>query len=692
LHPCLIAALSYTDLGFWVAVLEVCVVLGLVIFVHELGHFSVAKMCGVRVDKFYLGFDIGGWKICKFRWGETEYGIGVLPLGGYVKMLGQEDNPQRLREEIERAKAEPGADAAALATAQQALYDPRSYLAKSVPQRMAIISAGVIMNLVFAVITAAAAYGLFGVRQLTSTVGNVIPGDGAWQAGLRIGDRIEQINGQPVTVFDDVLKKIVLRELNSSVPIEVRRPGVKELLAFQVKTLDMGGRPGIGVAPAVEPQLMHEKDISIALAASSAADAKPAFAPGDRFVAIDGRPVHNYTDVNEAMLTAADRPLRIKVQRNNAKQDLEITVAAQPVKWLGVAMEMGPVTAIQTGSAADGKLEVGDVIRTIDGAPAGDPLSLPYRLTRGTPHEVEFGVQRGKDKQLVKVRLRRGGDALWNPPRNENNPLPLPGFGVCYRVLNRVAAVTPGTPAAKAGLQPGDLIQAATILPPDKDQIAELAKKYNDPSLKQDEDTLQFDQQRHNWPLLSLVLQNALPGTTVKLTWARDDKPHDATLALVAAADWFSSDRGFRFQPELIRQKAGSFGEALAMGSRETLNSATFIFGMLKRVGRGVSARNFGGPVSIFNMAMGAAEEGLGALLMFATLLGANLAVINFLPIPVLDGGHMVFLVWEGIRGKPADERVQIALAYAGLLLIITLMIFVFGLDLHLISRPGPGH
>ena len=85
------------------------IALGMVIFVHELGHFAVAKLCGVKCEKFYLGFDIGGWKFWKFQWGETEYGIGILPLGGYVKMLGQEDNPARLREEIERAKQQqPG--------------------------------------------------------------------------------------------------------------------------------------------------------------------------------------------------------------------------------------------------------------------------------------------------------------------------------------------------------------------------------------------------------------------------------------------------------------------------------------------------------------------------------------------------------------------------------------------------------
>ena len=78
--------------------------LGMVIFVHELGHFVVAKACGVKCEKFYLGFDIFGLKLARFRWGETEYGIGVLPLGGYVKMLGQEDNPTKAAEEFERAK------------------------------------------------------------------------------------------------------------------------------------------------------------------------------------------------------------------------------------------------------------------------------------------------------------------------------------------------------------------------------------------------------------------------------------------------------------------------------------------------------------------------------------------------------------------------------------------------------------
>ena len=87
----------------WLVILQVAIGLGFVIFVHELGHFLVAKACGVKCEKFYIGFDINGWNLGKFTWGETEYGIGILPLGGYVKMLGQDDNPAAAAREAQRA-------------------------------------------------------------------------------------------------------------------------------------------------------------------------------------------------------------------------------------------------------------------------------------------------------------------------------------------------------------------------------------------------------------------------------------------------------------------------------------------------------------------------------------------------------------------------------------------------------------
>ena len=108
---CILVA-GWTDPGTWLSFAKAAFGLGLVIFVHELGHFLVAKMCGVKCEKFYVGFDvpikIGPLALprafFKKQWGETEYGIGVIPLGGYVKMLGQDDNPSNAAAEAERIK------------------------------------------------------------------------------------------------------------------------------------------------------------------------------------------------------------------------------------------------------------------------------------------------------------------------------------------------------------------------------------------------------------------------------------------------------------------------------------------------------------------------------------------------------------------------------------------------------------
>ncbi len=134
-------------LGYAWVVLKVLAGLGLVIFVHELGHFIVAKACGVKCEKFYLGFDvplrIGPIRLPrtlgKVQWGETEYGIGIIPLGGYVKMLGQDDNPANAQKEAERIRVQttsaggvPTEHSSADATGApegEAAYelDPRSY-------------------------------------------------------------------------------------------------------------------------------------------------------------------------------------------------------------------------------------------------------------------------------------------------------------------------------------------------------------------------------------------------------------------------------------------------------------------------------------------------------------------------------------------------------------------------------------
>src|SRR5690349_21252588 len=174
----MIAAVDLAAWGnFLLVILMVAVGLGTVIFVHELGHFAVAKMCGVRCDKFFIGFDIGGYKISR-KWGETEYGIGILPLGGYVKMMGQDDNPANIAEQVKESQVagnSPDSKEIVGPDGKTYLVDRRSYLAKSVPQRMAIISAGVIMNVIFAFIFATVAFKI-GVPYEPSFVSRTAPG------------------------------------------------------------------------------------------------------------------------------------------------------------------------------------------------------------------------------------------------------------------------------------------------------------------------------------------------------------------------------------------------------------------------------------------------------------------------------------------------------------------------------------
>src|SRR6476646_20139 len=197
-------------------ILQVAAGLGAVIFVHELGHFLVALACGVKVEKFMIGFDIGGYKI-SWRRGETVYGIGILPLGGYVKMLGQDDDPAHIKEQMQKSQVDVhNANAKPIKGPDGETYyvDRRSYLAKSVPQRMAIISAGVIMNVIFAVIFATIAYGM-GVPYIPAIVSEVVPGAPAWQAGLEPGDEIVQLGDRKDPTFMQLMGGITLGDLDN---------------------------------------------------------------------------------------------------------------------------------------------------------------------------------------------------------------------------------------------------------------------------------------------------------------------------------------------------------------------------------------------------------------------------------------------------------------------------------------------
>ena len=162
----------------------------------------------------------------------------------------------------------------------------------------------------------------------------------------------------------------------------------------------------------------------------------------------------------------------------------------------------------------------------------------------------------------------------------------------------------------------------------------------------------------------------------------------EVEIAPVASAGQFVIDRGLIFEPVTRLVRAASFTEAIQQGSGKALSDLSLVYRFLRKLtSNQISPKLLGGPIEIAKQAGKSAEEGFGRLLLFLTMLSANLAVVNFLPIPVLDGGHMIFLAYEWVRGKPPSEGVVAVLSYVGLALILSLMLFVFGLDLGLIPR-----
>src|SRR5262249_2735802 len=122
---------------------------------------------------------------------------------------------------------------------------------------------------------------------------------------------------------------------------------------------------------------------------------------------------------------------------------------------------------------------------------------------------------------------------------------------------------------------------------------------------------------------------------------------------------------------------------AVTLGMQRTWRSIIQIYLNLRAIVTGrVSAKTIGGPIMIAQVAYTFAGENMYAFILFLGIISVNLAVINFLPIPVLGGGHMVFLIYEKLRGQPASEQVRAAATYAGLMLLASLMVFVIYLDM----------
>ncbi|MGO9568117.1 MAG: RIP metalloprotease RseP [Desulfomonilaceae bacterium] len=204
------------------------ILLGVLIFVHEFGHFIVAKLVGVKVLKFSLGFPPA---MINRKWGETEYILSWIPLGGYVKLLGEDPESD---EEVPPEEL------------------PRAFTSKSLPARMAVIVAGPLSNYLLAIVLICAGY-VAGMPVLVSDIGKVLEGTPAMEAGIKAGDQVVAINGEPVWRWED-MRTIIAKNAEQRLAVTVEREGSRLDLTVTPKLAeqkDMLGEPmgQIGVAP-----------------------------------------------------------------------------------------------------------------------------------------------------------------------------------------------------------------------------------------------------------------------------------------------------------------------------------------------------------------------------------------------------------------------------------------------------------
>ena len=695
-------------------ILSVVLGLGLVIFFHELGHFAVAKWCNVHVERFSIGIGPILWSRQK---GETEYALSALPFGGYVKMLGQDDmDPNQM-------------------TSSEIAENPRSYSAKSVPQRMAIISAGVIMNVITGFLFFSTCY-FFGVYEPSPVVGSVIPGFPAWQAGIRPGDRITAINGEAIRSFSDLQEAVILS--SGDVAIDGTHDDGTQFSEVLTPLKSSPGR-SVGIRPGATTAIadLIEKPELISDAGLPLEKASGEFLPGDKIIALRPKPLETETPAADAApatsqktgdavrpmlfselryMTArhAEQELIYTVERHDEDAEgkksktaktVEITVPPSEIRSIGLWMAMGPIKAIQKNSIAEkAGLKVGDLILSVDDKEPGkniDPLELPVYFGKQAGKPVKVVVKRATSEGSDKVELEviPGDSPGWlDSPDFKASPLSINAIGIGYQVQLRIARVLPGSEAEKLGVFKPDMkITRVDLIAADPEKAEPdafgdaMSPRQLDLSTMAPKEPGTLEDVNWAWAFAEI---QRVPNRHIRIYF--DDGKNTGSEVLKtseSATGWYRWFRGFNgsiWQDDRELQKGDSLGDALALGMRRTKKTAVSIYMTLRSLTQGnVSADSLSGPLGIAKIGYMVAERGLIDLLMFLGFLSINLAILNFLPIPILDGGHMVFLLWEGITRRKPSSRVIGWAHGVGLLFIISLFLFVMYVDISTLWGSG---
>ncbi len=296
----------------------------ILVFVHEFGHFIAAKLCKMKVDKFYLFFDFFNLRIFKFVKGDTEYGLGLFPFGGYVKVAGMIDESMD-KEFLEKPP------------------QPWEFRSKPVYQRMIVITAGVIMNTLLAfVIFYSIALFQGKSRMETTTIGYVSSGSIADKSGIKTGDKIITVNGKSVQYWDEVRGDILIENMGENLDLKLERAGqIKDVAITKAAQKDMNEHT-FGIFPIdMTPEILQVVGDKPA--------GKLGLENGDVITEANGVKITHSQQFVDIIKSNAGKDINLKWQRNGSEMSGAVKPDADSTIGIGVGKFTGSIKTIKFG-------------------------------------------------------------------------------------------------------------------------------------------------------------------------------------------------------------------------------------------------------------------------------------------------------------------------------------------------------
>jgi regulator of sigma E protease len=375
-------------------VFAMVLMLGVVVTVHELGHFWAAKACGVRVLKFSVGFGNPiGFGRYRMRWlkNGTEYVLAWFPLGGFVKMLGEatDDEANELR---------------------TATPPPDSLAAQPLWKKLVIFVAGPAMNLVLPVVVVAASL-FVGLERRDTTVGTVEEGSPAAEAGIQPGDRVLALDGEPLAFWDD-LERAVRERPGATLALALARGDERFERSLAVRERDgvdmLGKKSDIGWLGLQH----HRQNATLGILSLDSPAARAGLRSGDRVVAVAGAPVEDWSGLAQAYAAAPAGEVTLRVARGEGEASREealVVPALGELRALGVIPAVVLVDAVSPDMpAAEAGIRQGDLLVAVDDTPVGSFATFRETVLASDGRPLRVTIARGGETLVVTLAPRLG--------------------------------------------------------------------------------------------------------------------------------------------------------------------------------------------------------------------------------------------------------------------------------------------